>query len=63
MGNYLTAKIVDYHEKKWVQCPYCDKLLFPVNTNTVIKNFKYICKRSTCKRTMNIDYEPSKSNP
>lgn len=57
--KYEQAEIVEYHERNWVRCPYCGRLMFPIDDDTVIKNFRYFCKNSRCRRTMIINVEPN----
>lgn len=55
---YKQAKIVLYKNRRWIKCPYCGNLLFPVEDDTSIQNLAYYCKKSICKRTMIINVEP-----
>ena len=57
-SNFEKAKLAEYQNKLWIKCPYCGRLMFPIDEDTVIQNFKYYCKNSKCKRTMIIDIEP-----
>lgn len=59
LSNYGKANLTMYQGKKWVQCPFCHRVVFPVRDDTVIKNLLYYCKRSNCKRTMLINVEPN----
>ena len=41
--------------EKWYKCPYCNKALFPVKPDTVIKNLTYRCK--ACKHDIEVNIE------
>lgn len=57
-SKFEEALLVEYKKGLWIQCPYCKKLIFPVDKETGIQNLRYYCKNSRCKRTMLINVEP-----
>lgn len=44
----------------WIVCPRCKKKLFPVDTNTVMRNLRWRCKR--CKEEFTINLIPANQN-
>jgi len=41
----------DYKQNiDYIHCCYCGKKLFPIANDTVIRNLKYKCRGSNCKR-------------
>ena len=46
--------------KKWVCCPQCGKKAFPIEDQTEIKNFTYLCKEKRCRLTYQINIKQSR---
>lgn len=46
--------------QKWVYCPWCDKKHFPLNEEAIIKDFRYQCRNSKCKKIFIVNTEGQK---
>ncbi len=44
-----------YLQDGWLHCPYCGKKIFPVRSDTEIRNLEWVCRNSKCKREININ--------
>ena len=44
-----------YLQDGWLHCPYCGKKIFPVKSDTEIRNLEWVCKNKKCKKTIIIN--------